>query len=304
LLSNQVGSRGAPKTSGRKSGRGNLEVSMRHRVAFRRLFSHHGGATLRALAAVLTLALAAQPALAAPSSPHDDPEPQAQQSQGTTGGFAFGAPSGFFTIKGGLYLPRAQSDIYEFNEEQLTLDSGSFNSGLFGMDFGWSANERVDLVFGFEYSSASPVSEFRDFVDEFNVPITQQTRLRQVPISASVRVNLLERGRAVGNYAWVPTTVVPYVGGGAGIVWWRYEQFGDFVDFNDFTIFTDHFLTEGWDPELHVFGGVDVALSPVIALNFETRYGWAEGEMAPAFVGFEPIDLAGFRATFGASFRF
>ena len=209
------------------------------------------------------------------------------------------APPGVFQ-----HLPRANSDIYTFNEEQLTLDSGSFTSGLFGMDFGWSLNNRVDVVFGFEYSSSSPVSEFRDFVDEFGAPITQQTRLRQVPLTASVRFNLIERGRSVGSYAWIANTAVPYVGGGGGIQWWRYEQFGDFVDFADFTIFTDHFLTQGWEPVVHVFGGVDVSLSPRFVLNFEARYGWANGQMAPAFVGFEPIDLAGFRGTVGASFRF
>jgi hypothetical protein len=250
----------------------------------------------------MAVTMTAQPVLAAPAS-DDDPEPQ-QQRSGTTGGFAFGTPRGFFLVKGGLYVPRANSDIYTFNEDQLTLDGNSFISGLFGLDVGVSLNDRVDVVFGFEYSSASPVSEFRDFVDEFNAPITQQTRLRQAPLTASVRFNLVERGRAVGSYAWVPTSAVPYLGAGGGIVWWRYEQFGDFIDFRDLTIFTDHFLTEGWDPELHVFGGVDVNISPRFAINIEARYGWAEGELAPAFVGFEPIDLAGFRATGGASFRF
>jgi len=260
---------------------------------------------LPALAACLTLALAVQPVFALPSS-DDDPEPQQRQSQGpgTTGGFAFGAPKGFFLIKGGVYVPRGDSDIYTFNEEQLTLDGNSFISGLFGMDVGWSLNDRIDLVFGFEYSSASPLSEFRDWVDEFDLPITQQSRLRTVPLTASVRVNLVERGRSVGNYAWIPSGAVPYVGAGAGIMWWRYEQFGDFVDFTDLSIFTDYFQTEGWDPELHVFGGVDVSISPRFALNFEARYGWAEGDLAPAFVGFQPIDLAGFRVTGGASFRF
>ena len=201
-------------------------------------------------------------------------------------------------------MPRAESDIYTFNAEQLTLDLSSYDAPLFGMDIGVTVNEHLDVVFGFEYNSTSPVSEMRDFVDEFGAPIVQQTRLRQVPLTASVRFNLLKRGRAVGSYAWVPQTVVPYVGAGGGFTWWRYEQFGDFVDFRDFTIFTDHFLTQGWEPSVHVFGGLDFAVSPRFVINFEARYAWAEGQMAPAFVGFEPIDLAGFRALFGVGFRF
>ena len=258
----------------------------------------------RSLFLVVVLAiLTPHAALAASGEPGDDPKP-AGQSQGTTGGFAFGAPLGYFAVKFGLYAPRAQSDIYTFNAEQLTLDLNSYNAALFGIDIGYSVNDRVDVVFGFEYSSTSPASEMRDYVDEFGAPITQQTSLRQVPITASVRFNLIERGRSVGNYAWVPKAVVPYVGGGGGITYWRYEQFGDFVDFADLTIFTDHFQTKGWEPIVHLFGGIDWAVSPRFVLEFEGRYSWASGQMAPAFVGFEPIDLAGFRGMVGASFRF
>ena len=182
---------------------------MRRRKLSRRViraFStpHHRLATFATVAAMLLAMLSPQPAAALPA-PSDEPEPQGQ-GQGPGGGFAFGTPRGFFLIKAGLYVPREDSDIFTFNQEQLTLDPGSFKSGLFGMDFGWSLNDRVDLVFGFEYTSSSPVSEFRDFVDEFGAPITQQTRLRQAPLTGSVRVNLIERGRAVGSYAWIPST--------------------------------------------------------------------------------------------------
>jgi len=278
---------------------------MGHRVHSDAMFGHFARGLRRGTAiasALLLSTLLTAPAVAFATS-DDDPEPQSQGSP-NSGGFSLGAPRGFFLVKGGIFVPRANSEIYAFNEEELTLDGNSFISGLFGMDFGFALGDRFDLVFGFEYTSASPVSEFRDYVDEFDAPITQQTRLRTAPLTASVRFNLRERGRAVGNYAWIPNVAVPYVGGGVGIVWWQYEQFGDFIDFTDLTIFTDHFLTQGWDPEFHVFGGVDWSLTPRIALNFEGRYGWAKGDMAPAFVGFDPIDLSGFRGTFGASFRF
>ncbi len=268
------------------------------------LSSHRDRMSVAVAGLVLMLAtLAPHPAFATAANPEDDPKP-AGQRQGTTGGFAFGAPRGFFAIKFGLYAPRAESDIFVFNAEQLTLDLSSYNAPLIGVDFGYSVNDRVDIVIGFEFSSSSPVSEMRDFIDEFGAPITQQTRLRQAPITVSVRFNLMERGRSVGSFAWVPNSVVPYVGVGGGINWWRYEQFGDFVDFADFTIFTDHFRTQGWEPIVHAFGGLDWAVSPRFVLEFEGRYSWAEGQLAPAFVGFEPIDLAGFRGMVGASFRF
>ena len=263
------------------------------RLASRTLFA--------ALLAGLLVALTPQVVLAGPSGSSGDPkEGQAQAPSG----FAIGLPKGSVGFKLGFLLPRAQSDIYTFNSEQLTLDSNSYNTALFGMDVGFSIHEQVELVFGFEYSRSAPVSEFRDFVDEFDTPITQRTRLTQVPLNASIRLYLTDRGRAVGSYAWVPKKAVPYVGGGGGFMWWRYEQFGDFVDFVDFSIFTEHFLTEGWEPSLHAFGGMDLSLTPRLALTFEGRYTWASGQLAPAFSGFEPIDLAGFRGTGGVTYRF
>lgn len=255
-----------------------------------------------ALATTVVFLVTPQLASAEPFPPPGNDDPPEGSQQGT--GFAFAAPRGFFALKFGLLLPRAESDIYTFNAEQLTLDLNSYNAPLFGVDVGVAVSNRVDLVFGFEYSSAAPVSEFRDFVDEFGAPITQQTRLRQVPLTAGVRVNLVERGRSVGSYAWVPKTVIPYVGGGGGITWWKYEQFGDFVDFVDFTIFTEFFATQGWAPSAHLFGGVDFSVSPRWVINVEGRYNWASGQLAPAFTGFEPIDLAGFRLMGGVSIRF
>ena len=275
---------------------------MRRRVNLRRRFlvvpfRLASSTPAMVLWAGLLVTLTPQVALAGPSGEPEDP-PQRPS------GFVIGAPKGSVGFKVGWLVPRADSDIFAFNAEQLTLDASSFTAPVFGIDVGLAVSDRLDVVFGFEYSSSAPVSEFRDFVDAFGAPIVQRTRLLQVPLNASVRFYLMERGRAVGNYAWIVSKAVPYVGGGGGFMWWRYEQFGDFVDFVDFSIFTDHFQTEGWEPSLHAFGGLELSLHPRIGINFEGRYTWAEGQLAPAFVGFEPIDLAGFRGTVGVGFRF
>ena len=261
-------------------------------------------ATGLAISAVLMLTPSL--ASAAPTPHNDGDKPGTAQAAD----FKFGAPRGSVGLKVGWLVPRAGSDIFAFNAELLTLDLNSFRTPLFGIDVGIAVNNRMDVVFGFLFSRSSPVSEFRDFVDEFGAPIAQRTELTQVPLTASLKVYLTSRGRAVGSYAWVPASVVPYVGAGAGFTYWRYQQFGDFVDFVDFTIFEllevdEVLLNTGWAPSLHAFGGIDVSVTPSIAINFEGRYDWAEGQMAPpAFVGFEPIDLAGFRGMFGVSFRF
>ena len=64
---------------------------------------------------------------------------------------------------------------------------------------------------------------------------------------------MLPRGRQISRLAWIPRTIVPYVGAGGGVTSYEFRQSGDFVDFatenaaaGTFTIFTDSFKSEGW----------------------------------------------------------
>src|SRR5437870_2160354 len=98
--------------------------------------------------------------------------------------------------------------------------------------------------------------------------------------------------------------VSPYVGAGAGAVHFDFLQSGDFVDFVDSSVFTDVFRSTGWAPSAHVFGGSDVHIYRQLFLQLEGRYLWSSGKLGSDFIGFDPIDLAGFRITAGISVLF
>ena len=218
-------------------------------------------------------------------------------------GFRFSAPRTSLSLRGGFTLNRASSDIYDFIIEQLTVERGDFNAPTFAIDFGWNLNQRIDLVLGLEYGRASKRSEYRDYVDEDDIPIVQDTQLTQVPLTLSVRFYLTPRGRSVGQYAWVPSTAAVYVGGGGGATWYRLEQSGEFVDFRDLAIFEDVFVSDGWTIAGHVFAGVDIKLSTSIGLVLEGRYQFASHDLTGSFLGFDPIDLNGLRLMAGISFK-
>src|SRR3990172_12674766 len=122
----------------------------------------------------------------------------------------------------------ASSDIYYFFGEELTIDKGDFDSFLFGVDAGFAVASRIDLIAGFEISRASVSSEYRDFVDENDLPIVQDTRLTIVPVTLSVKLYLTPRGREVSRYAFVPAKVRPSLGGGGGVVLYQLYQVGNF----------------------------------------------------------------------------
>jgi len=218
--------------------------------------------------------------------------------------FLFGRPRVSLGLRAGLAVPREGSDIFEFVQEQLTIDKGAFRGLAFDADVGFALAERLDFVGGFAFTRKTVASEYRDLVDSDLLPIEQSSELRQNYLTASLRLALTPRGRAVGSFAWIPSRVTPYVGAGGGIVWWRFQQYGDFVDFEDFGIFTSTFVSQGTSPTGHLFGGADVKLSNRIFFAAEGRYVWASGTLDADFVGFEPIDLSGFRVSAGINVLF
>ena len=223
--------------------------------------------------------------------------------------FLFGRPDFSVGVRGAGVLARADSNIFEFTEGLLTLEKSNFNAPGIAIDLGFPLTSRLDAQAGFEFSRSSAASNYRDFTDAEGLEIEQTTSLSQVNLSGSIELAVLPRGRAVGQYAWVPAAVTPYVGAGAGLVWYRFEQQGDFVDFVDNSIFNGLLQSSGWTPGAHVFTGVDVKVARQILVTGEVRYQWAETTMTGDFA--DPnrevdflIDLTGLRISGGVQFLF
>lgn len=249
------------------------------------------------LAFVLTLAAAAT---AAADQGQDPPS----NHPGSRRDFLFGRPHGSLGVHGSWLLPRAGSDLFDFVTDQLTVDRGDFRARGVGLQLGVVVTPRVEAVAGVEFHKSETGSEYRRLVDNNLQPINQETELSQVALSGSLKIALTPRGRRISRLAWIPRGFTPYIGGGAGAVRYDFVQRGDFVDFVDSSVFTDVFQSKGWAPSAHGFGGVDVQLYRLLFLNLEGRYTWAHGELDPDFIGFDPIDLTGFRMSAGVQVLF
>jgi hypothetical protein len=244
------------------------------------------------------------PTLADPRLDVEEISIQEEDSGGGRPDFLFGRPKFSFGIRGGWNFARADSEIFEFVSERLTIERGDFGAPLIGLDLAYRINERLAAVFGFEYSRADIQSEDRKYEGTDDLPITQETKLSEIPLTGSLKFYLITQGQEISRFAWVPNSVAPYVGGGGGFIWYRFYHAGDFVDFDDLSIFFDEFLSEGWGATAHVFGGVEFKLIPRLFFTFEMRYSWADAELSGSFVGFEPIDLSGLRTSFGIEVLF
>lgn len=217
------------------------------------------------------------------------------------GDFMLGRPRGFISLDGGFLFASAGSDLYDFVTDQLTVEKKNFNTPVIGGRFGVLVTPRLEVGLLYENARSQTASEYRDFIDNQGLPITQTTVRQDHQIAATARWSLLPSGRRISRFAWIPRTFTPFVGAGAGAIKYRFEQYGSFVDFQTLRVFNDTFESSGWAPSVHALAGADLRLYRKLYLTGEARYTWSSAPLSADFVDFEPIDLAG--ARLGASLK-
>jgi len=260
------------------------------------VFRMRGGLLLAALI------LMASPALAG----GQDPSSSSSSQPAPAADFLIGSPRVSVGVRGSWFMASAGSDIFDFITNEFTLEKKNFNTGSFSADFGVALNDRWEILGGIDLNSMAQPSEDRDEEELLSngtrVPITQETGLEQFNMMISAKFSVIPRGRSISKLAWIPNTIVPYVGGGFGYGSYSFRQNGDFVDFVDKHIFTDTFRSEGWAPVVQAFAGTDIQMYKKLLFTLEGRYSWQHADLSTDFIDFDPIDLGGFR--FGAGIRF
>jgi opacity protein-like surface antigen len=225
-------------------------------------------------------------------------------AQDSGDGFRFHAPSGSWSFRGGYAMPSAGSDLFTFTTSNLTVNHNDFSAVDIGADLAFSITPRFDLTFDISYSGMNKGSEFRDFVDNNDQPIQQSTAFARTPITVNARYYLMDRGRQIGHFAWVPRFVAPYIGAGVGVMNYTFDQKGDFIDDSTLAVFTDAFHSSGWAPMAQLLAGAEWSVTQGWALRTEARYLTASATPSSDFSGFHRIDLSGWTTSVGFFVRF
>ena len=259
-------------------------------------------ATATATATVLALALAAVGIIHA--------VPVEAQSRSD---YMLGRPRATLTLRAGAARPNASDGVFAFTSDllgprgsQRPLNGNDYVGVSFGGDIGVPLTQRLELQFSASTVSRRVQSEYRNFVDNRDLPIEQATRLRRTPLSLGMRFNLVPAGRSVSRLAWVPTKIIPYVAAGAGAMNYRFRQEGDFVDFRaaNLDVFAANLEAKGWAPLAYGATGVTWAMLPAVAINTELRYDHSRAPLQGDFTGFDRTALSGIGLTSGLQFRF
>ncbi len=218
-------------------------------------------------------------------------------------GYLFGEPKVSLTLFGGFAQPGAGGDLWAFTFDELTLGRGDLASIERGGDVAVRVSPRLDLVLSYAVSDARSRSEARDWVDENGEPIRQTTRFTRRPLGLSARYYFTDRGRALGNYAWVPARFVPFASLGFGRMSYSMDQAGEFVESGTNEIFTDRYRAEGRASFAQLGFGASFTIAPAVVLTGEARYLRASGDGEPSFTGFDRLDLSGLSTSLGLTLR-
>jgi hypothetical protein len=230
--------------------------------------------------------------------------PAALHAQDSGNGYLFGDPAARLNFRVGYARASANSDLFQETTDLLSLSKSDFSGPTFGGELAFRLSPRVDLSFIADYEGVTLNSHYRHFVDNNGKEIEQTTTFQRVPMTANLRLYLTPRGRSIGRLAWIPAGVVPWLGAGAGGMWYRFRQEGDFVDFaNNNNVVPLKVMSSGVTFAAQGMGGVDITLTPHVALTGDARYIWAKAGPGADFQGFQKIDLSGVSMTLGLTFR-
>jgi len=201
----------------------------------------------------------------------------------------------------GAFFPSADSNLFLDDSDLYFVSKSDWTGFTGGAEYNIVLTKNVELGFHVDGYSRTVDTSYRDYVWDDGGEIQQSLRFDVVPFGISLRL--------------VPTSrrakVAPYIAAGPDFFYWKYEEYGDFVDFGDpdRPVISDYFTSDGVTFGAHVAGGLRFALSRDFALVFEGRYQFAKTDMGGDFGTGDPsdplrIDLGGVSVTVGVHVRF
>jgi opacity protein-like surface antigen len=205
---------------------------------------------------------------------------------------AIGVNVGYFAVRGDD--ARGENDVLFRNQDSLLFDTKDFNGASVGAEWLVALSDYLEVGAGISFYQRAVPSIYR-ITDDQGFEIAQELKLRQIPMSATLR--FLPVGRR-GAFQ-------PYIGAGVTVINWRYSETGEFIDPDDL-IFRAAFTADGNATGPLILAGVRFPVADVWTIGGEVRWHKAEGNTGGFDEGFlgDKIDLSGWTSNFAVHFRF
>jgi len=202
--------------------------------------------------------------------------------------------SGLEVRLGGM-LPRANSILFDDDVALYQVEKEDFAGAFGGIEFTKGLSSNFELGLSIDGYGREIPTFYRDFTRPSGREIEQTLRLVIVPASAIVRV--LPSGRY--------RTWTPYVGAGVAAIFWQYEEFGDFIDFDasERPVVFDSFKSTGSTTGLVLNAGLRYRINEDFQVTADFRNFSGKQKMGGDFAPNE-IDVSGAAFTIGFRLNF
>ena len=220
------------------------------------------------------------------------------------------------------YLLAHPDSLWAIELGQMSFLPKDYRGGMVGIGYDYFLSKNISLALSVDAYNRTNVGYYKDWVvnalteGDFAFPyeffeggdIIHSFRVTITPVELSLK--LLPLGRRA--------RIIPYVGGGASMVFYGARMFGDMINFADPWIYTDPDLGDvdiypvepvasresgtafGW----HAFGGIQFPIGYRATFEAEARYRSAKGRFNGLFEGFDDFELGGLALTAGISYWF
>lgn len=232
--------------------------------------------------------------------------------------------SGALSFRLGYFIPRAQSDLWTIEFENMDFQKSDFQTTMLGISYEHFLTKELSIVVGFDSYSRTRLGYYRDYVGysfdegDFAFPadiyegdfsIAHNFSVSSTPIQLSLKLTPL--GRRSG--------FIPYVGAGVAVYVWSVKLIGDMVDFTDEWFYDDPDLGDVpiygiYEAQARAesrfsfgfqgFAGFMIPVARRLALEAEFKYSYGKGNLGEAFPDFEDFDLGGYQISLGANYWF
>jgi len=203
----------------------------------------------------------------------------------------------------GAFFPRGESDLFVDDNELYSragelagVTPNHFDGHYGGVENSFNVAKKLEMGISIDGYGKTIPTVYRDFTRPDGSEIEQNLRLFTIPLGLSLR--FLPRDRFA--------TVQPYVTIGADVIFYQYEEFGDFIDFfsDNLDIRTDSFESDGAAFGGHAAVGLRIPIGHDFAITAEGRYQFAQRKRMEEDFDQNIIDVNGASATIGIRLRF
>ena len=165
-------------------------------------------------------------------------------------------------FKAGVFIPSMESELWDINLSNLNFSKADMVDVYYTAEYEQFINKILSVGLEGGIYKQEIFSAYRDFVFEDDTPIEQNLALRVTSLEMNIKLYPLG----------IRKTIYPYISAGPGVYFWKYEQWGYFIDSIDGTVEQGFADTSRVALGFNARAGFVARIGKTTGLSFEGKY--------------------------------